>query len=129
MAEGWRRGRARLTTAWHWVSAGPGRQPLTAVRRRPLAAAAVTVLVLAAGSAAVLAGRGPALSARDRNWQRDVAYLARELPPAHAGGLTSVSRAAWMIPDIMVAPTLSDWLAGQDPVLAEALAYGQSRGS
>jgi C-terminal processing protease CtpA/Prc len=32
------------------------------------------------------------------------------------------------IPDIVVAPTLSDWLAGRDPVLAKALAYGQTRG-
>jgi hypothetical protein len=66
------------------------------VRRRPLVAAAVAVLVLAAGSAAVLAGRGPALSVRDRNWQQDVAYLARELPLEHAGGLAGGGRAAWM---------------------------------
>jgi hypothetical protein len=32
------------------------------------------------------------------------------------------------IPDIVVAPTLPDWLAGQDPVLAEALAYARTRG-
>lgn len=31
------------------------------------------------------------------------------------------------IPDIVVAPTLTDWLAGRDPVLAEALAYGRTR--
>ena len=36
-----------------------------------------------------------ALSVRDRNWQLDVAYLAWEVPLVHAGGLTSVSRAAW----------------------------------
>ena len=30
------------------------------------------------------------------------------------------------IPDIVVAPTLSDWLAGRDPVLAKALAYGRT---
>jgi hypothetical protein len=65
------------------------------VRRRPLVAAAIAVLVLAGGSVAVLAGRGPALSARDRNWQQDIAYLARELPLAHVDGLTSVSRTAW----------------------------------
>jgi hypothetical protein len=28
----------------------------------------------------------------------------------------------------VVAPTLTDWLAGRDPVLAEALAYGRTRG-
>lgn len=66
------------------------------VRRRPLVAAAVAVLILAAGSAAVLAGRGLAVSARNRNWRQDVAYLAREVPPVHADGLTNVSRAAWM---------------------------------
>ncbi len=92
--EGRRRGRAWLTAAWRRTARG--RRPLTAVRRRPLVAAAVAVLVLAAGSAAVLAGRGPTLSARDRNWQQDVAFLARELPLVHAGGLTNVSGGAWM---------------------------------
>ncbi len=58
-------------------------------------AAAVAVLVLAAGTAAVLAGRGPGISARDRNWQQDIAYLARELPLAHVDGLTNVSLSAW----------------------------------
>src|SRR5580700_5672009 len=95
MAEGQRRGRSWPKAARLWASAGPGPRPLTTGRRRMLAAAAAAVLILAAGSAAVLAGRGPALSARDRNWQQDVTYLARELPPAHAGGLTSVSRTAW----------------------------------
>jgi hypothetical protein len=33
----------------------------------------------------------------------------------------------WGIPDIVVAPTLHDWLTGHDPVLAEALAYGRTR--
>jgi hypothetical protein len=28
------------------------------------------------------------------------------------------------IPDILVAPTLTDWLTGRDPVLTAALAYG-----
>ena len=59
-------------------------------------AVVVAVLILAAGSATVLAGCGPGLSARDLNWQQDVAYLAREVPREHAGGLTGVSRAAWM---------------------------------
>lgn len=30
------------------------------------------------------------------------------------------------IPDIAVAPTLSDWLTGQDPVLAKALDRGRT---
>jgi hypothetical protein len=38
----------------------------------------------------------PALSVRDRTWRQDIAYLAREVPRVHAGGLTGVSRAAWM---------------------------------
>ena len=38
----------------------------------------------------------PALSVRDRSWRQDIAYLAREVPRVHAGGLTGVSRAAWM---------------------------------
>jgi hypothetical protein len=33
------------------------------------------------------------------------------------------------IPDIVVAPTLSDWLAGQAPVLAKALAYARGAGA
>jgi C-terminal processing protease CtpA/Prc len=32
------------------------------------------------------------------------------------------------IPDIVVAPTLQDWLTGHDPALAEALGYGPTRG-
>ncbi len=61
VVEGRRRGQAWLTAPWHW--------PPPAPRRRPLVATAVAVLVLAAGSAAVLAGRGPPLLAWDRNWQ------------------------------------------------------------
>jgi hypothetical protein len=39
---------------------------------------------------------GPApLSARDRNWQQDIAYLARELPVVRTAGLGAVSQAAW----------------------------------
>jgi len=32
------------------------------------------------------------------------------------------------VPDVMVVPTLSDWLAGRDPVLAEALDYSSTGG-
>jgi len=66
------------------------------VIRKPLIGAAVAVLVVAAAASAVaLAGRGPHLSARDRHWRQDVAYLARELPQAHIHGLTGVSQRAW----------------------------------
>jgi hypothetical protein len=66
------------------------------VRRRRLAAAAVAILILAAGPASVLTGCGPAPSARDRNWQQDIAYLARELPRVHVDGLTNVSEKMWL---------------------------------
>lgn len=36
------------------------------------------------------------------------------------------ARIRYGLPDIGVAPTLHDWLTGQDPVLATALAYGRS---
>ena len=65
------------------------------VRHRPLMAGTVAVLVLAA-SAGLLAGCAPARSVRDRHWQQDIAFLAREVPRAHAGGLAGVGRAAWM---------------------------------
>jgi hypothetical protein len=64
-------------------------------RHRPLMAGTVAVLVLAA-SAGLLAGCAPARSVRDLHWRQDIAYLAREVPRAHAGGLTGVGRAAWM---------------------------------
>jgi hypothetical protein len=43
----------------------------------------------------MLADRGPSLSARDLRWQRDIAYLARQLPTVHAGGLTGTTRTDW----------------------------------
>jgi hypothetical protein len=64
-------------------------------RSRPLAIVVATV-ALAIGVAVALAVRGPGLTTRDRDWQRDVAYLARELPAVHVGGLTSTSKAAWL---------------------------------
>lgn len=39
------------------------------------------------------------------------------------------SKTRYGIPDIGVAPTLHDWLTGQDPVLVRALDYGRSHGS
>jgi hypothetical protein len=39
--------------------------------------------------------RGSSLSARDRRWQQDIAYLVRELPRVHIDGLGSVPRSVW----------------------------------
>ena len=38
---------------------------------------------------------GSAASARDRRWQQDIAYLARELPRVRIDGLGSIRKAAW----------------------------------
>jgi hypothetical protein len=57
---------------------------------------AAAVLVAAGIGAAVLAGGGKApTSTRNQRWQRDVAYLASELPQVHVGGLLKVPRPAW----------------------------------
>jgi hypothetical protein len=66
------------------------------VQRRSLVAATIAVVVLAGGLAAVLAGGGPGVSVRDRNWRQDVGFLARQLPVVHADGLTDVGWAAWI---------------------------------
>lgn len=62
--------------------------------RRQLAIGAAALAAVVA-TAVALAGTGTPLSARDRNWQQDVAYLARELPLVHVAGLTGTSRPAW----------------------------------
>jgi hypothetical protein len=67
----WRYGRRRL-----WLGA-----PLVTV-----VAAVVLVTILSPGSAG---------SARDRRWQQDIAYLARELPKVHVNGLGSAKKSAW----------------------------------
>jgi hypothetical protein len=108
-AQGRRHSRLWATAAWHWASGVPGR--LAVLRHRLVIAIAVAVLVLAAMSAAVLAGGGSALSTRDQEWQQDIAYLARELPLVHVDGLTTVSRAAWMTAAVRLeqqVPRLSD---------------------
>ncbi len=62
-------------------------------RLRPGLAAAVlgTVLAVTAGACSA----PPPLPARDRNWQQDIAYLARELPAVRKAGLGPVTPAAW----------------------------------
>ena len=64
-----------------WLSVIPPRRP----RLLWLGA-----LLAMAGAGAVLVPvltRGSPLSARDRRWQQDIAYLARELPRVHVRGL------------------------------------------
>ena len=47
-------------------------------------------------------------------------------PESVARQAVNPAKARYGIPDIGVAPTLHDWLTGQDPVLARALDYGWS---
>jgi hypothetical protein len=68
--------------------------------RRLIAALSAAAVLVAAGTAAGLAASGSGaagtgLSARDRGWQRDVAYLASQLPRVHVDGITRISRASW----------------------------------
>jgi hypothetical protein len=67
--------------------------------RRRLAAVRAGAAVIALGFVVSLtagACSSPApLSVRDRHWQQDVAYLARELPAVHVNGLGAVTRSAW----------------------------------
>lgn len=65
----------------------------TAGRLRPGLAALALGAVLGV-TAAACSGPAP-LSARDRNWQQDIAYLARELPAVRAAGLGAVSPQTW----------------------------------
>lgn len=55
---------------------------------------ALAVVVAAAVLTPVLT-RGSPLSARDRRWQHDIAYLASGLPRVHIRGLGSVRRPVW----------------------------------
>lgn len=68
-------------------------KPGGATRRLILALTAVAVLT--AGCTSAGATGGARLSARDRGWQRDVAYLASKLPLVHADGITHGNRAGW----------------------------------
>jgi hypothetical protein len=80
----------------------PGVRP--AGRRRGfwwLSAAGLAVILAAAGLVAARLTAAPGPLSRDHRWQRDIAYLARELPQARAEGglgpaaLGPVSQAAW----------------------------------
>jgi hypothetical protein len=56
--------------------------------------APLAVLVSVSALVTVLAN-GTELSVRDRMWQRDIAYLARELPRVRIHGLSSARKPAW----------------------------------
>jgi hypothetical protein len=62
-----------------------------AVRPRLAAIALCAALGVTAGACS---GQAP-LSARDRKWQQDIDYLARELPTVRSDGLGTVSPRAW----------------------------------
>ena len=68
-------------------------KPGGAARRLILALTAVAVLT--AGCASAGATGGARLTARNRGWQRDVAYLASKLPLLHVHGITHGSRTGW----------------------------------
>jgi hypothetical protein len=79
-----------------------GSGSLAALRQRPWLAAGLAVALAAAVVLTVvlsLAGSSPSgslpLSPRDRYWQQDIAYLARELPKVHVNGLTGAGQHAW----------------------------------
>jgi hypothetical protein len=55
----------------------------------------VIALGLVLGLTAGACSSSAQLSVRDRRWQQDVAYLARELPAVRAAGLGPVSPSAW----------------------------------
>jgi hypothetical protein len=55
---------------------------------------ALAVVVAVAALVTALTS-GPGLSVRDRMWQRDIAYLAHELPLVHVDGLGSARKPAW----------------------------------
>jgi hypothetical protein len=55
----------------------------------------LVIVVAAALIAAFAAASPPSASARDRGWQRDIAYLTRTLPEVRIDGLGSARSSAW----------------------------------
>jgi hypothetical protein len=75
-----------------WLSRGASGHRATDRLRPGLAAVALgAVLAVTAGACS----GPPPLSARDRNWRQDIAYLARELPAVRHARLGPVTPAAW----------------------------------
>jgi hypothetical protein len=61
-----------------------------------LLGAAVVVVLAAAAVSVVAAAGGSSVTARDRYWQQDIAYLAAQLPRTHVDGLTGgTTRSQW----------------------------------
>jgi hypothetical protein len=77
------------------LSSGPPVRHGVGAPRQVVAAVALGAVVgIAVGACSGPVPR-PVPSARDERWQRDVAYLARELPAVRAAGLYGVSSSAW----------------------------------
>src|SRR5215470_14515311 len=68
-----------------------GRHVRATVRGVRFRAVFVAVAVLVA----TLASCSSPPSARDRHWEQDIAYLARELPRVHVDGVGMAGRPAW----------------------------------
>lgn len=58
-------------------------------------AAGVVALAGVVAAARLSAGGSAGESKRGKLWQRDIAYLARELPKVHVGGVTGVTGQQW----------------------------------
>ena len=65
--------------------------------KRKIPSAALSVLALITGTACTNTAKPPppSLSARDKQWQQDIAYVAAKLPLDRYAGLGSVSPQAW----------------------------------
>jgi hypothetical protein len=65
------------------------------VRKRTFAGIAAAVALVTGCTGPARSGPPPAASARTVRWQRDISYLAREIPLLRVGGLGKAPRRAW----------------------------------